>query len=399
LRLGIEADIVSNVASTSIIYMRELHKKWRYWPTWLPGKKIRVGDFGPLDGVVFQPLGNLKKDFQIPLRTELSGEWPALTHHSARAVSFKLDPSAKALVGRGKAKLVFTRSDAVVFVADEVHERSMVGKGAVLGALQERRDFHPNHVIVSDVLTAETLTVLISGSRGEEVVVDVAVPVGTPVGPALLRSVAGITSSSVSGLEIVGKKRPTPLFKLMYPPQGWGRRGIRDFRDLGLRLGGRVVPDRVGYLHAESEFEFQLGASAPISVQPRATEVVIGTDDGQGASIEIERWGPLDVYPLLAFEHAREGGGGWSEEMSPLVADVLSTAGDPNEIKVALQPELVLVESPSGERVIGVPAGPVAVEVTRESIPVLPEKPAAVVEYVDFEMALRATSAESPTPQ
>jgi hypothetical protein len=56
-------------------YMNEMHSHWtEYWATWLPERRIRIGDCGPLiKGVRFDNPYNLEKDFGIKIETEPVG--------------------------------------------------------------------------------------------------------------------------------------------------------------------------------------------------------------------------------------------------------------------------------------------------------------------------------------
>jgi hypothetical protein len=198
--------------------MKEIHEEIKpYWATWLPGRRIRVGDCGPLKGIDFDNNRTLA-DYGISFDTRPGNTWPLLRHFSRRGVEFSPSAVAGALVGKADVVVKFTRANSVLFAATDVRERSMRHKGAVAAKLTEA-GFPADYAVVSDVLVARSLTVLVSRESGESVTVHVALPVGTPIGPTEIGSALNYSGTGATGFAIVGAAHMTPLYRIMKPPK------------------------------------------------------------------------------------------------------------------------------------------------------------------------------------
>jgi len=386
------------MADPSTLYLKQLHDGLRYWGTWLPGRRIQVGDSGPLNGVVFDPQGRLQHDYGIAVRLAPSPQrWPALEHQTKRGIGVELLPtSATTPAGRAELAVTFKRANSVLFVAEHVREQSMADRGTVSAKLAELRragTFPADQVVVSDVLVATSLTVLMSQSRGETVTVQVAAPIGTAIGPAALAAGLGITGNGATNIKIVGKRNVSPLFRLMKPPTGF-------WASLGDTMGsifGKGQPTTVACL----QLTHDLPDRAPgqrLRVQPQGGQsVLIRSVGGAPVTVDTNHWGSLDIEPVdlsaggllasggdeipIGTFHSAEGRADSIEFTSPSPLPL-------GRFELHLNDDVpVMVQPLHGDPLWARPMSPVMVDVAGAGIDP-PSMPTTMpVEYVDFDEA------------
>jgi hypothetical protein len=389
------------------VYLKELHDKWDYWASWLPGRKTRVGDCGPLNGVVFNNENSLKVDFGIPVEVEPSDVgWPSLEHTSSGAVTITPSVKATTAVGTQEVTVKFKRANGVVFGANTVQETSMKNRGAVakqLSDLVRAGAFPADWVVATDVLEASSLTAMVSISSGEAVKVQVAGPVGTPIGPAALAAGIEAAGSSASTIRIVGGQNATPMFKLMMaprrPPDTFGDKFGVYVQDQWKAIFKRPNPPRFGYIKIASNVLGGMTVGQSIEVQPYAGQkIMVSSLEGETLHLGTERWGSMTIKPLVVSDVRQ-----WLNDVAYTSEEVASFTApqvdwlDPEymstgEVKVHLMDDFPLViEQPSGELFLARPLSPVSVTLHETVRRQVPQEATAPVEYVDFNSVYAAT--------
>jgi len=241
--------------SAARTYKKVVHDRiGEYWATWLPGDLIRVGDCGPLNGITFKNVDTLAH-YQISFEAEPGRKWTKLDCSSSSGVEHSGSAAASAIVGQAEFAVKFTRENSVLFAAADVEGQSLRNRGDILRQLKQK-NFPSDHAVVSDVLVAKSLTVMVAGKTKETVILHLAVPVGTPIGPAEIASAVGHSGGASLEFAIVGNANMTPLYKLVWPPRGFWRTLQAGFVDFLSRFtfGSVGVEDDVVYVDFDAAY-------------------------------------------------------------------------------------------------------------------------------------------------
>jgi len=223
-------------------YTDEIHEQLGYWATWLPGKRIRLGDCGPIRDREFKVERNLK-DFGIPFKKAPSGA-PGnnIVHSSAAGVEWEFQAAGGVAhiegVPPGKAGVAvrFSRANAIVLVVHEPRESQIADIYALREALLERTldgEFPESYAVVTSVVDAGSTTVLISNSG--EGLFSASAEADLAAGPVdLANAKLALQRVSWRGLEteVVAEHGLTPLFQLAGFKKGGRFRGKPDFKGL-----------------------------------------------------------------------------------------------------------------------------------------------------------------------
>jgi hypothetical protein len=209
-------------------YTKDIHKHLRYRATWLPGTPVALGDVGILDKGVLVPQTSLPRlgvDFEVQTDTVPDG---TLDYQSANEVSIaikaagELNKRFNALAEADAGALVeFTDADSVLLQLRGVRVERVADQAALRRALldavvaaDDQRRWDRDWVVVTDVVTAASATILIAGGRGSRIELKAA----ASVAPTSLADVdAGLTTVSESQVstKIVAQNGLTPLYRGM----------------------------------------------------------------------------------------------------------------------------------------------------------------------------------------
>jgi hypothetical protein len=126
---------------------------------------------------------------------------------------------AGATIGQSSAKasVFFNRANAIVFVAKRC-KTALIDRQDQLGreilALYEAGKWPKDHVIITELITAESATILVSSTAGAKVDFSATSQVA-PLSLSLVDASAGLQIASSSGVatQIVAAKHLTPLFR------------------------------------------------------------------------------------------------------------------------------------------------------------------------------------------
>ena len=248
-------------------YAKELHTQFGYLATWLPTATLKLGDIGTIKDGVFERTGNLK-DLGITFKAETH---PAgdLEYASADAVTLEFKAGGNAPVAAGPGGTVdasvgisFKHANAVLLEASNCDSAIISNIAQVSDSvLSHYADggWPDDRVVITDIISADTLTVLVSS--GANAVIDLSVKGDVGSGVAKLASANAsysVNKASSIGTRIIGQKGATPLFKargIKRSMLGWGKttfevkRGLTDDMHLGpISIVDLVTPppDRAG---------------------------------------------------------------------------------------------------------------------------------------------------------
>jgi hypothetical protein len=198
-------------------YAARIRSETGYFAAWLPNSVVRLGDFGSLDGSVFQPLGNMG---QVP---EIR-ESPSTDISIVVGVTHRLSPEAgidaDTGVATGTALIDIDFNDEVGIVLNASDARltrivDLVALGNRLRSIQPSDDWKADSWFVHEVTTVGRATIFASQGRGAKIRLKVS---ANASGLAeALASVSGASSAVMErhiGVKIFGHGPLTPLFRL-----------------------------------------------------------------------------------------------------------------------------------------------------------------------------------------
>ena len=204
-------------------YTEELREKYGYLATWLPNIKLKLGDVGILKRDRFEFITSLD-DLGISFKTRDISEPADYEYISSDGANIEFNAGANVAgigttVGKSSAKasVLFKRANAVVFVAKgckttliEQHDR--LGKQIV--ALYQAGKWPKDHVIITELVTAESATILVSATAGAKIDFSATSQIA-PLSLSLAEAAAGLQIASSSGIatQILASRQLTPLFR------------------------------------------------------------------------------------------------------------------------------------------------------------------------------------------
>ena len=158
---------------TSKKYASELKRQFGYLATWLPGTPISLGDIGIMRKNVFTKIANLS-DFDIHFDVESDPSKSDIEHSTSGAVSISTKAAGTAslnnsALGETEAGIIveFSKEKAILFKANGTSSPSIknqieVGKSVI--DLYRQRKWDKDWMVVTEVVNAESATILISSS-------------------------------------------------------------------------------------------------------------------------------------------------------------------------------------------------------------------------------------------
>ena len=203
-------------------YGSSIRREASLFANWPPNAPREIGDYGPVNGALFEFFGRLDPE---ELDTLERRESPSSASYdvmikSSRSLNTQVSAAANASVGEGKALLEFEFSseEGVVFVAPSIkitEITSMAALGRILNKRRREDNWNMHHAVVVQLSTAESATILLSNQAGAKMTFEVAAdaPVNAQLVAKLDAGVSLVSSHGV-GIRIVGDGPLTPLFKL-----------------------------------------------------------------------------------------------------------------------------------------------------------------------------------------
>lgn len=195
-------------------YSRQLRRKFRMWPTWLPDGDVRVGDFGRVDRGLFVRQGRL------------DGPPATIAPKGARTGSdhlFASDGVRHAIIGAagvtpdGKAgvRIELGRKFGIFVALRDCREKRVsdpLAAATELGGLRERGRWPDDYCLVTSVVHARAGLIVMGSKAGGVLELSASSPVSDILtGLESEMRVSSETSVSYRGLMTSGC---TPLFRL-----------------------------------------------------------------------------------------------------------------------------------------------------------------------------------------
>jgi hypothetical protein len=203
-------------------YSSSIRRETSLFANWPPNAPREIGDYGPVNGALFEFFGRLEPE-EIEALGKRESPSPAsydVMIKSSRSLNSHLSAKAKANVGVGKAllEIKFSSEEGIVFTAPSIKITEITDLAALGRLLNDR--FHEgnwmiDHAVVVQVSAAESATILLSNQAdaGMEFEVAADAPVNAQLVAKLDAGVSLLSSHGV-GIKIIGEGPLTPLFKL-----------------------------------------------------------------------------------------------------------------------------------------------------------------------------------------
>jgi hypothetical protein len=206
-------------------YCESIRRETSLFANWPPDAPRKIGDFGRVQGAMFQFMGSLDPEEIEALgsRESASRSNYDIMIKSSRSMGAGVSAGAKvAKVAKGKAvlRIKFDSADGVVFAAPSVRITEIASLEVLGRTLKERMlegNWDPAYAVVVQISVADRATVILSSQSGASM--DFEVDANAPVNAELvaeLNAGASQLSSQGVGINIVGHGPITPLFKLAF---------------------------------------------------------------------------------------------------------------------------------------------------------------------------------------
>jgi hypothetical protein len=223
-------------------YTREIRDNTNYLATWLPNVHVAPGQVGRITNNEFTYVGTLTGDFKIPVDTEDAPSQGDFEYYSAGAVKVTAKlagevPPQGSILAKIDAgiNLAFSREHAVAFRAAKCRAtriRNQIDVGKAVLALHEKNEWPDDLVVVTEVITAGSTTILISSSSNASI--DLRASGSVDIKTVHIADVdAGlsVSNSSNMGIQTVAEGGLTPLMRT----QGIQKRLLRSATFRGRR--------------------------------------------------------------------------------------------------------------------------------------------------------------------
>lgn len=209
------------MTAVSAQYTREIRGALGYSATWLPSVDIRIGDVGVISDYQYRRVSSLA-DFGIGFTTRKDDSRAVIQYSTENAVSIGVDGAADAgVLGNtpleGRLSVKFGAGNAVLFQAGNCRTQAIEdqhGLGRQVLEMADRGDWPEGYVVVTDVVTADVTTVLISNGSGAEAEFSLDADVELQ-STSLVNAKAQVRLLHAKniGTQIVAQRGLTPLFK------------------------------------------------------------------------------------------------------------------------------------------------------------------------------------------
>lgn len=206
-------------------YADVVKNEWGYYPVFLPGYPLSLGDFGTVDDGKFTREGNVKNfDFIVK---KLTGEAPDNKIDFSKGVDFKvsLAPSITAPgMFEASLKIAFGDSSNVFFSFNNC-QTTLVDNYQELKKkiieLYNEGDWVKDYYVITELIKADRSTVILADSSEAEIDFGVAIPIGANIPIPQIKmdfldgklNVNESFSSNIS-TKIIAKSGLKPLIKL-----------------------------------------------------------------------------------------------------------------------------------------------------------------------------------------
>lgn len=201
-------------------YAAQIRDQTGMFAAWFPNAEIAIGDYGTVNGPLFEKLARLASVPATPAPAKATYDFNI---NADRAINVDAKAMADAGVTSGNALLEvkFHKQAAVSFSApDGVINRvaDLLKLGRRLIDLEQSAQWkRKDYFIVFEVVTVPIATILVSQNAGAEIKFEVGAK--TPINPQVMANLDTTSSLKMSkgvSTKIIGEGPLTPLFRLAF---------------------------------------------------------------------------------------------------------------------------------------------------------------------------------------
>lgn len=208
---------------TSKKYTRELKRQFGYFATWLPGTPLELGDIGIMKGNVFTKISNLS-DFDLDFEIEVDTTKADIEHSSKGSVSIStkasgtVAPQGSSLTQADAGITVeFSKENSILFkangtVSPSIKDQVLLGNQII--NLYVGGTWDKNWVVITEIVKAESATVLISSSSSSKIELKAQGDIGSAqIDIADANLGFELKFSKDLSTKVIAEESLTPLFK------------------------------------------------------------------------------------------------------------------------------------------------------------------------------------------
>jgi hypothetical protein len=218
------------MASPVKLYQREMHDNLGFFPTWLPGDPIEIGDVGVFEGGRFRRMASLS-ELGIGCKVEAGAATQNVQYTSTQGTKVAATAGAAAAVGKAEITIEFSREGAFVFHASHLQPHQLknrVEAGQDIVKAYKKGKWNKEWFVVEALHTAERATIIVSEDTAAGLVL-VASADAPIVSISLADPKVSLTVASTRGkvVHIIGGKGLHPLYSCLrlQPVRGSGGSG------------------------------------------------------------------------------------------------------------------------------------------------------------------------------
>jgi len=217
------------MANAMKTYLKHMHNKFNYRATWQPSRPVKIGTYGKIIRGVFSEYGTIKElerktGISITLTKKDSSDVLEYTSEGSVNITTKLEgkaSDASDLLNIEEAGFVveFSEEDSIVFKVQGVGSEEISNKEQLEKAIIElynKGQWDKEFVIISEVLSAKSATILISDSSNAKIEIKANGEIGAEkldIADAALNF--QVLQAQGIGVKLIATAGITPLFKLL----------------------------------------------------------------------------------------------------------------------------------------------------------------------------------------
>lgn len=200
------------------LYQREMHDNLGFFPTWLPGDRIQIGDAGVLEGGRFRRTTSIA-DLGIAYEVSSGAATQDVQYTSTQGISLGTKAGAAADLVKGEIRIEFSREGAFVFHATRLQARQLENRAQVSEEIVKAYrigKWEKDWLLVETLHTADCVTVIVSEDSSAELVL--AASADMPLASISLADPRiDLTVASTRGriVHIIGGKGLHPLYSCL----------------------------------------------------------------------------------------------------------------------------------------------------------------------------------------
>ena len=204
-------------------YLKEINSQFNYRANWEPNKPLQIGDIGILEKGIFSLRSSLEKE-GIAMQVRTEENTGSLKYTSSGSVSIQTKLAGQATLpqsglGQGDAgfAIQFNKEKAIVFEIQGYKTHLVENVGDIEKEVLQRfmtNQWNKNWLIITELVQADSATILISNNRDSSVDIKVNADVQPGANLSIADASLGLNIVSRKGIstEILAREGITPLY-------------------------------------------------------------------------------------------------------------------------------------------------------------------------------------------